>query len=155
MFPPEVVQYQIDKNRELSMQIETIEAAWEIAGARTHLKPPITSNWRLARVAAALGSIAGSLGDEFNSQGDSECEICEGTGMVEKVMFLDEIVDQVRRTCPVDFCRKNCRKVEGEVFRASGDCLCDECDKPYRDHEQCVMGRGHVVQGCDGRLYHL
>ena len=24
------------------------------------------------------------LGDEFNSQGCSECEICDGTGMVEK-----------------------------------------------------------------------
>lgn len=24
------------------------------------------------------------LGDEFNSQGYSECEICEGCGMVEK-----------------------------------------------------------------------
>lgn len=30
------------------------------------------------------GQYRWSLGDEFNSQGDSECEICEGTGMVEK-----------------------------------------------------------------------
>lgn len=58
-------------------------------------------------------------------------------------------------TCPVDFCRNNCREVDGEVFRASGEATCEECGKLYREHEQCVMGHGHVVQGCDGRFYHL
>ncbi len=71
MFPPEVLRDQDDLNRWLSMQIETIEHT-------PHVELETCPR------CGGSGTVHWYLGDEFNSQGYSECEICEGTGMVEK-----------------------------------------------------------------------
>ena len=44
-----------------------------------------------------------------------------------------------------------------EVFRASGDCLCEVCGKPYREHEKYAYpsGMGHCVRDCQGHYLHL
>ena len=59
--------------------------------------------------------------------------------------------------CSVEFCRNNCPAAPDdiEVFRASGMAICEDCGGRFYDHKQFHSGSGHVVQGCDGRFYHL
>ncbi len=58
--------------------------------------------------------------------------------------------------------RKDLLKVlsrEGEVFRASGDAICEICGKPYRQHpfteDRDWNGEPYLNKACDGRLLHL
>ncbi len=46
---------------------------------------------------------------------------------------------------------------DAEVFRASGNYICEVCGIEYRKHPryQYPSGMGSVVKGCDGRFYHL
>jgi hypothetical protein len=61
--------------------------------------------------------------------------------------------------CLVPFCRLHCQVLpeDAEVFRASGDVICDKCNLPLRDHEMFAYPTGmkHVYRGCDGKYYHL
>jgi hypothetical protein len=60
--------------------------------------------------------------------------------------------------CPVDFCRGNhpILPTNSHVLRASGDCLCPDCQKPIREHPKFAYPTGlrHVYRCCDGRFYH-
>ena len=44
-----------------------------------------------------------------------------------------------------------------EVHRASGLYICEVCGKQYYDHPKFAYpnGQGEVIEGCDGRYYHL
>lgn len=44
-----------------------------------------------------------------------------------------------------------------EVFRASGDCICQVCNLTYYDHPRYAYesGLGECVRACDGRYLHL
>lgn len=59
----------------------------------------------------------------------------------------------------VPHCRKACEILPkgAEVVRASGDCLCEQCGKPYYEHPTFAYPSlmGHCVQACDGRFLHL
>ncbi len=46
---------------------------------------------------------------------------------------------------------------DAEVFRASGDVVCEVCQKKLYDHPQYryPSDMGAAVKGCDGRYYHL
>lgn len=61
--------------------------------------------------------------------------------------------------CIVPFCRKCCPVLpeDAEVFRCSGDCICDVCGKEFRDHPQFAYPTGmqHCVRLCDGTYCHL
>lgn len=41
----------------------------------------------------------------------------------------------------------------GDMIRASGDCICDECGFEYRQHDQVAAGNTMIL--CDGRLVKL
>jgi len=61
--------------------------------------------------------------------------------------------------CIVQFCRKECPSLpdDAEVLRADGQCLCDICRKPLREHQMYSYpsGMGHAVRACRGVYYHL
>lgn len=89
---------QADFNRVMSLQIETINnslvpphvchglmcATCRIAKAVHALNEGTPAELERCPRCGGAGQYRWYLGDEFNSQGYSECEICEGTGMVEK-----------------------------------------------------------------------
>lgn len=67
-----------------------------------------------------------------------------------------------RRTashCLVEFCRNECSMLPdgAEVWRATGTVACEVCGVELRKHKHFAYptGMSHVVQGCDGRYYHL
>lgn len=68
-------------------------------------------------------------------------------------------ITKILETCPVPFCRKGYPILPdgAEVFRASGDCLCEGCGKPFRDHPHLAYpgGMGHAVRDCGGSYLHL
>ncbi len=45
-----------------------------------------------------------------------------------------------------------------EVFRANGNCICEQCKKTYYEHPQYDYNGpldGYAVKACDGKFYHL